>query len=142
MRTFILALMLAAAGLTGCATGGYSESGYSDYCNDCGVVRRVVKVYGEGSSGGGGALAGAIIGGILGNQVGSGSGRKAATVAGVVAGGIAGNEIEKNTNDAPRFEITVELDDGRRRVYTQRDSYGLRQGDEVIAGGRSVRPRR
>ncbi len=63
-------------------------------------------------------------------------------MAGAVAGGIAGNEIEKNTNDAPQFEITVELDDGRRRVYTQRDSYGLRPGDYVIAGSRTVRPRR
>jgi len=34
------------------------------------------------------------------------------------------------------------MNDGRRRIYTQRDSYGLRPGDEIIAEARQVRPRR
>lgn len=142
MRVLSLSLFLTVLFLSGCATDGYRQAGYSDYCRDCGVVRRIERVYGPGGSSGGGAVAGAIIGGLLGNQVGKGDGRKAATVAGAVAGGVIGNELEKDANEAPRFEITVEMNDGRRRVYTQRDSYGLRPGDEIIAEARQVRPRR
>lgn len=142
MRIVLISLMFAAVSLSGCATDGYREAGYSDYCRDCGVVRRIERVYGPGGSSGGGAVAGAIIGGVLGNQVGKGSGRKAATVAGAVAGGVIGNELEKDANEALRFEITVEMNDGRRRVYTQRDSFGLRPGDEIIAEARRVVPRR
>ena len=85
---------------------------------------------------------GAIIGGILGNQVGKGSGRDAATVVGAIAGGVAGNEIEKDVRSAPRYEITVRMENGRRLVYTQRDSFGLRDGDYVRAEGNQVVPYR
>lgn len=146
MTTIRIGLMLFALTLLGaCASspqyaggGGYGQS----YCRDCGTVERIVQIQGDRHSSGGGAVAGAVIGGVLGNQVGSGSGRKAATVVGAVAGGIAGNEIEKNTNAAPRYEITVRMNSGRRLLYTQRDHHGLREGDYVRAQGNSVVPMR
>ncbi|MCB1629332.1 MAG: glycine zipper 2TM domain-containing protein [Xanthomonadales bacterium] len=144
-QTLAIAPALALATLlAGCASTSpryVDERGY-EICERCGTVERIVRVYGEGGSTGGGAVAGAIIGGILGNQVGKGSGRDAATVVGAIAGGVAGNEIEKDVRSAPRYEITVRMENGRRLVYTQRDSFGLRDGDYVRAEGNQVVPYR
>lgn len=117
---------------------GNAPSGYA-YCQQCGVVERVEQYYGERRSGGGGAVAGAIIGGVLGNQVGSGSGRKAATVAGAIAGGVAGNQIEKNVRSAPRYDLFVRMDDGRRIVVTQRDLRGINEGSRVRVSAGTAR---
>ncbi len=132
--------------LSACASSGghYGNRPYSShdgyaYCQQCGVVERIERVYGERKSGGGGAVAGAIIGGVLGNQVGSGSGRKAATVAGAIAGGVAGNQIEKNTNAAPVYDLFVHMDDGRRIVVSQRDLNGIREGSRIRVSGSSAR---
>lgn len=143
-KTRLAAIVASLALLSGCATSSpryVDERGY-EICNRCGTVERIVRVYGEGGSTGGGAVAGAIIGGVLGNQIGSGSGRDAATVAGAIAGGIAGNEIERDVRSAPRYEITVRMENGRRLVFTQRDHYGLRDGDYVRAEGNKVVPQR
>src|SRR5688500_11755927 len=87
-----------------------------EQCRNCGEVVDINRYdTGEGRTSGGGAVAGALIGGLLGNQVGSGSGRKVATVAGAVAGGVAGNRIEKNRRGGgDRYEVVVQMDDGRR----------------------------
>lgn len=130
--------------LGACASNGYyrdrgiAPGGYA-YCQDCGVVERIEQVYGERRASGGGAVAGAIIGGVLGNQVGSGSGRKAATAAGAIAGGVAGHEIEKNVNAAPRYDLFIRMDDGRRIVVTQRDLRGIREGSQVRVSGDTAR---
>lgn len=132
--TRILAWLAISVLLTACASGGY---GYRDdyrysRCQDCGVVERIeVARYGDGRTSGGGAVAGAIIGGIVGSQIGSGSGRDAATVAGAIAGGVAGNKIESDQKARDVYAIFVRMDDGRRRVYEQRDLQGLREGDRV-----------
>lgn len=140
---FVAAIALT---LGACASsGGYhgnrpysSPDGYA-YCQQCGVVERIERIYGERRAGGGGAVAGAIVGGVLGNQVGSGSGRKAATVAGAIAGGVAGNQIEKNTNAAPTYDLFVRMDDGRRIVLNQRDLHGIREGSRIRVSGNSAR---
>ena len=86
-----------------------------------------------------GTIVGALIGGALGNQVGKGDGRKAATIAGAVAGGVIGNNAEKNQRSAPRFEIFVQMDDGRRLVVEQPTLDDLRDGDRVrLINGRAV----
>ncbi len=137
---FVL-IMLATLLLTACASsGGYrSADGYDRYCNNCGVVEKIERVYGDRKGTGGGAVLGAIIGGALGNQVGKGDGRKAATVAGAVAGGVIGNNIEENRRSQPRFEIFVRMDDGRRLVIEQPTLDDLRDGDRVVVSGGRVR---
>ncbi len=149
--TIRIALLLVLASLLGaCASGpryadqggyGYGQ-GYGSSCRDCGTVERIVQISGDRRATGGGAVAGAVIGGVLGSQVGSGSGRDAATVAGAIAGGVAGHQTEKNVRAAPRYEITVRMNNGARLLYTQRDHHGLREGDYVISRGKSVVPYR
>ncbi len=139
MRTRIVLLLLALLTLAACATPPrYYNDGYRSACNNCGTIQRIERVYGERETTGGGAVLGAIIGGALGNQVGKGDGRKAATVAGAVIGGAIGNEAEKEQRSRPRFEIFVQMDDGRRLVVEQPTLDGLREGDYVqIVGNRA-----
>lgn len=139
MRTRIVLLLLALLALAACATPPrYYNDGYRSACNNCGTIQRIERVYGERETTGGGAVLGAIIGGALGNQVGKGDGRKAATVAGAVIGGAIGNEAEKDQRSRPRFEIFVQMDDGRRLVVEQPTLDGLREGDYVqIVGNRA-----
>lgn len=103
-------------------------------CGSCGVVEsvRAVEVKGEGS--GLGAIAGGVVGGALGNQVGKGSGNTLATIAGAVAGGYAGHQVERNVRKATRYEITVRMDDGARRVLTRTEQPVWREGDRVEVG--------
>ena len=139
MRTRIVLMLLALLTLAACATPPrYYNDGYRSACNNCGTIERIERVYGERETTGGGAVIGAIIGGALGNQVGKGDGRKAATVAGAVIGGAIGNEAEKDQRSRPRFEIFVQMDDGRRLVVEQPTLDGLREGDYVqIVGNRA-----
>ncbi|MBL8244116.1 MAG: glycine zipper 2TM domain-containing protein [Rhodanobacteraceae bacterium] len=139
MRTRIVLMLLALLTLAACATPPrYYNDGYRSACNNCGTIERIERVYGERETTGGGAVLGAIIGGALGNQVGKGDGRKAATVAGAVIGGVIGNEAEKDQRSRPRFEIFVQMDDGRRLVVEQPTLDGLREGDYVqIVGNRA-----
>jgi len=126
--------------LAACATnppprsygGGYHAA---PRCADCGVVEGIERVYGDRGTTGAGAVVGGIVGGVLGNQVGGGSGRRAATAAGAIAGGVAGNAIERDRNAAPRYEIFVRMDDGRRLVVTQTELGGIRQGAAVQVRG-------
>ncbi len=140
MRTRIVLLLLALLALAACATPPrYYNDGYRSACNNCGTIERIERVYGERETTGGGAVLGAIIGGALGNQVGKGDGRKAATVAGAVIGGAIGNEAEKDQRSRPRFEIFVQMDDGRRLVVEQPSLDGMREGDYVQIVGNRVR---
>jgi outer membrane lipoprotein SlyB len=141
----VLTALALCAGLAACATTPppryYAADGGPAPCANCGVVERIERVYGgESYASGGGALLGAIIGGALGNTVGKGDGRKAATIAGAVAGGVVGNEVEKQNNAGPYYEVFVALDDGRRVVVRQRELGPLRDGMRVAVDGRRVVP--
>lgn len=128
--------------LSACAAGpshrSYGHSGYDSRCANCGVVEGIERVYADRQTTGAGAVVGGIIGGVLGNQVGSGSGRRAATAAGAIAGGVAGNAIERDVRSAPRYEIYVRMDDGRRLVVTQSELQGIRQGAAVQIRGNQI----
>ncbi|MFN7553225.1 MAG: glycine zipper 2TM domain-containing protein [Pseudomonadota bacterium] len=142
MHRFAIASILA-LGLAACASSPppryYAADGGPLRCANCGVVERIERVYdGESYASGGGAVLGAIIGGVLGNTLGKGDGRKAATIAGAVAGGVVGNEVEKNNNAGPYYEIFVALDDGRRVVVRQSELGPLRDGARVIVRGSRV----
>lgn len=145
----VLLLMAAVALVAACATpgGGYSsQGGYRGQppsdgyarCQTCGVVERIDRVYGARESSGGGAVLGGIVGAIVGNQIGSGSGRAAATAAGAIAGGVVGNTAERNAKSAPRYELYLRMDDGRRIVVSQRDLNGIREGAYIrISNGKA-----
>ncbi len=143
IAVFILCLCLAA-----CASSGYRGSPYvyddsARRCDNCGTVDRIERVYGgEGYATGSGAVLGAIVGGVLGSTVGDGDGQRAATAAGAIAGGLIGNEVEKDNNRGPRYEVFVTLDNGRRIVVRQDDLGPLRDGARVVVrNGRAERIR-
>lgn len=100
-------------------------------CNSCGVISAIRSVEQRGQSTGVGAAGGAILGGLLGNQIGSGHGRQLATVAGAVGGAVAGNQVEGNMKTTHRWEITVRMDNGARRVLHQSAQPQWHEGDAV-----------
>ena len=100
-------------------------------CTSCGVVESVRSIEHRGQGSGVGAAGGAILGGLLGNQVGSGHGRQLATVAGAVGGAVAGNQVEGNMKTTHSWEITVRLDNGKKRVLHQSAQPQWRSGDQV-----------
>jgi outer membrane lipoprotein SlyB len=153
MKTLIAAIALALTSSAAVAQRHYDdrydgryyetryEGRYDRRCNRCGVVIDINRYGDRGrrDSGAEGAVLGALIGGALGNQVGSGSGRKAATVAGAVAGGIAGNRIDRRNGGDDRYEVVVQMDDGRRIVVDQRRLNGVREGSRVYVRDGRVR---
>lgn len=125
-------------GYAGSDRGGYYDRGSSSrYCETCGEVLRVERIYLRDQSSGLGAVIGALVGGALGNTVGGGDGRQAATVAGAVAGGFAGHAVEGSSRGASgeAWRIDMRLDDGRRATVTQRENPGFRRGDRVVIRG-------
>jgi len=100
-------------------------------CTSCGVVQSVRSIEHRGQGSGVGAAGGAILGGLLGNQVGSGHGRQLATVAGAVGGAVAGNQVEGNMKTTHSWEITVRMDNGKKRVLHQSSQPQWREGDQV-----------
>ena len=100
-------------------------------CANCGVVASVRFVEKKGRSSGAGAVVGGIVGGVLGHQIGSGRGNTAATIAGAGVGAYAGNEVEKNRKKKSYYVISVQLDSGDKRSFTQGSNPPFREGDRV-----------
>jgi len=89
-------------------------------CATCGVIESVRPVQQQRAQGSGlGAVAGGVLGGVVGNQMGKGNGKTAMTVLGAIGGGFAGNEVEKRTRTVTVYEVTVRMDDGSVRTFTQ-----------------------
>ncbi len=99
-------------------------------CSDCGVVESVREISEPGTGSGVGGIGGAVVGGVLGHQVGGGRGKDLATVAGAIGGAFAGNEIEKRAKATKSYEVTVRLEGGSSRVFTEASS-NWRNGDRV-----------
>lgn len=142
MSTRLIVLLASSLLLAGCATTGgqYSrphDGGFAR-CLDCGTVDRIERVYGGGEPTGVGVVTGAVIGGLLGNQVGKGRGRRAATAAGAIGGAVAGQAIERDIRSAPRYELFITMDDGRRIIVEQREIGAIRPGSYVRVRGNSV----
>ncbi len=141
MRLRLFSLLFISLMLTACAAGGGYQrpiDGYSR-CDTCGRVDRIERVYGQREASGVGTIAGAVIGGLLGNQIGGGDGRRAATAAGAIGGAVAGTHIERNAVSAPRYELFLTMDDGRRIIVEQRELGPIREGSYVQVRGNSVR---
>lgn len=109
-------------------------------CNDCGIVESVreVSVPAEGS--GLGAIAGGVVGGLLGNQVGQGNGSKVAAIVGALGGAYAGNQVEKHYRAEKRYEVTVRLDDGTTRTYTQDTAPRWKGGERIRLSNGNLLP--
>ena len=100
-------------------------------CNSCGVVESVRTIEHRPQGSGVGAAGGAILGGILGNQVGGGHGRQLATVAGAVGGAVAGNQIEGHIKTTHSWQVTVRLDNGKKRTFNYNAQPAWREGNDV-----------
>jgi outer membrane lipoprotein SlyB len=106
-------------------------------CASCGVVEsvRAMEIRGEGT--GVGAVTGGVVGGVVGNQFGHGAGRAALTLLGATGGALAGHEVEKNVRARTVHRVTVRMDDGSYRTFSQGAS--ARPGDRVrVADGALV----
>lgn len=117
----------------GALAGNVPAAGYPPppVCADCGTVESVRELQQEAQGSGLGAVAGGVLGGVLGHQVGNGRGRDVATVVGALGGAFAGHETEKNLRSARKYQITVRLEDGSARVFTQSQPPAWRSGDRV-----------
>jgi len=104
-------------------------------CVDCGTIESVREIKQAGEGSGLGAVAGGVAGAVLGNQVGGGSGRKIATVVGAVGGAVAGHQVEKHVKSNVVYEITVRMDDGNVRTFTESTPPSWRSGDKVRVQG-------
>lgn len=104
-------------------------------CYDCGMVESVREIKQAGEGSGIGAVAGAVGGAVLGRQVGGGRGRDLATVAGAVGGAVAGHQVEKHVKSSVVYEITVRMEDGSMRSFTESAPPSWRPGDRVRVQG-------
>lgn len=107
-------------------------------CDDCGVVVSVQAIEQEGKGSGLGAVAGGLTGALLGNQVGNGTGRDLATVAGAIGGAFAGNTVEKKVKKTTIYDVTVEMDNGEKRVLHYKTAPGLMAGDKIKVEGEKI----
>jgi len=120
--------------------GPQQQQHYSNACRDCATVQSVREVKQNGEGTGLGAIGGGVVGGVLGNQVGGGRGKTVGAVVGAVGGAYAGNEIEKSVRSSKHYEITVRLDDGNIRVFSEAQPPALQRGDRVrINNGQLIR---
>jgi len=106
-------------------------------CASCGVVESVSAVKEKGEGSGVGAVAGGVLGGVVGHQVGGGNGKTAMTVLGAIGGGLAGHEVEKRVRSETRYDVTVRMADGSRRVFHQAQSIAV--GTRVVADGSALK---
>ncbi|MFZ4539547.1 glycine zipper 2TM domain-containing protein [Propionivibrio sp.] len=113
---------------------------YSNTCRDCATVESVREVKQDGEGTGLGAISGGVVGGLLGNQIGNGRGKTVGAVVGAVGGAYAGNAVEKNVRSSKHYEITVRLDDGNTRVFSESQPPSVQRGDRVrISNGQLSR---
>jgi outer membrane lipoprotein SlyB len=107
-------------------------------CDACGVVASVKEIEQEGKGSGLGVVAGGLAGGLLGNQVGNGTGRDLATIAGALGGAFAGNTVEKKIKKTTEYDVTVEMDNGEKRVLRYKTAPGFMAGDKVKFEGDKI----
>ena len=108
-------------------------------CAECGVIESVREVDAKGQGSGLGAVGGGVLGGLLGNQVGAGRGKDVMTVVGVVGGAVAGNEVEKRVKTTKSYDVTVRLNDGSSRVFSETGLPSWRTGDKVKVVNGAIR---
>lgn len=100
-------------------------------CRDCGTVESIREVKQEAAGTGLGAIAGGVLGGLLGNQVGKGRGHTVGAVVGALGGAFAGHEVEKQVRATQQYQVTVRLDDGSVRTFSETQAPVWHDGDRV-----------
>lgn len=154
MKKILLATVMGAALLSGCATqvpGSYTyesqEAGVAQSISYGTVLSTRAVVLEKGKTGVGAGV-GAVAGGVLAAAtIGSGWGSAAAGIGGALLGGLAGDAVEGHTNKTNGVEITVRLapaykgDKGRVIAVTQAADEMFYAGDRVkiINSGSRVR---
>jgi outer membrane lipoprotein SlyB len=96
-----------------------------------GTVESVRNVTIANPESGVGTMTGAALGGLGGSEIGGGKGEVAAGIVGAVAGGLLGQRVERNANNRPGFEITVQLDGGGLVAITQPADEMFRPNERV-----------
>lgn len=125
--------------------GAYSEpprpAPAAAICRECGVIESVQEVDQKGEGTGLGAIAGGVLGGLLGSQIGAGHGKDVAAVAGAVGGAYAGHQVEKNVRSTKQYQVTVRLEDGSSRMFTESTMPTWRIGERVRVESGAIVPR-
>lgn len=109
-------------------------------CNDCGIIESVREVSTPAEGSGLGAVAGGVVGGLLGKQVGKGNGSNVAAIVGALGGAYAGNQAEKHYRAEKHYEVTVRMDDGTSRTYTQETAPRWRSGERIRLSNGNLLP--
>jgi outer membrane lipoprotein SlyB len=149
LKPVLLSAAVATAFVTGCAgpdpyysqpQASYPAQGYPQaQASYYGVVDRIEVVRKGDTNNIAGTVIGGIVGGLIGHQIGSGHGNTAATIAGAAGGAFVGNQAQQRTrgpNEA--FRVTVRMDDGSVRAFTQENITDLRTGDRVRVSGEYI----
>jgi len=109
-------------------------------CKDCGTIVEVKEVDVAGKGTGVGAVAGGVGGAVIGRQIGE---NRAGTAIGAVVGAVAGHQIERQARTHKRYDITVRMNDGSTRQFSDESGtpIALKSGDKIrIAQDGSLKP--
>ena len=99
-------------------------------CKDCGTIVEVKEVEVPGKGTGVGAVAGGVGGAVIGHQIGE---NRAGTAIGAAVGAVAGHQIERQARTHKRYDITVKMNDGTTRNFSDESGtpVTLKSGDKV-----------
>ena len=102
-------------------------------CRDCGTIVEVKEVDVPGKGTGVGAVAGGVGGAVIGHQIGE---NRTGTVVGAAVGAVAGHQIERQARMHKRYDITVRMNDGSTRKFSDESGtqIALKGGDKVRVG--------
>jgi outer membrane lipoprotein SlyB len=102
-------------------------------CHDCGTILEVKEVDVPGKGTGIGAVAGGVGGAVIGHEIGE---NRAGTAVGAVVGAVAGHQIERQARMHKRYDITVKMNDGTMRSFSDESGaqVTLKSGDKVRVG--------
>jgi outer membrane lipoprotein SlyB len=109
-------------------------------CRDCGTIVEVKEVDVPGKGTGVGAVAGGVGGAVIGHQIGE---NRTGTVVGAAVGAVAGHQIERQARMHKRYDITVRMNDGSTRNFSDESGaqVTLKSGDKVkVAQNGTLKP--
>jgi outer membrane lipoprotein SlyB len=146
----ILAAGVAVAAITGHLPGSKAETAPSQVvtahpakaapqhkpvtlCKECGTIVDVKEVDVPGKGTGVGAVAGGVGGAVIGHEIGE---NRTGTVVGAAVGAVAGHQIERQARMHKRYDITVKMNDGTTRNFSDESGaqIALRSGDKIRVG--------
>ena len=149
--TAIVATGMAVAAITGLLPGSKAETAPTQsvaahptkpvaICKSCGTIVDVKEVDVPGKGTGVGAVAGGVGGAVIGHQIGE---NRTGTAVGAAVGALAGHQIERQARTHKRYDITVRMNDGSTRQFSDESGtpIALKSGDKIrIAQDGSLKP--